>query len=532
VQVVVQLLAGLCGVGQVSTVRNLLNYAARLQLSRHPTTLDSLNLYTSLTTSHINWSLPPLSLATTLGTTIIALAPTALWVGALTPIVDFVDIKSALMIATPAYTEKTEKFWRITAWYIPKGIEPVRFEQRPQGLFTYRPIVHHFNFFLNAGSTASNANGGPALVRKSDNSNYTYYGRSYGVGSSVALLDQTMEHKYPRIARYSFEETGYTVNWICAYKQSVKGLTTKDSRTFIATSPYSNGNTSFVDLSGYAQVVASQSWSTTSTGDLSTCSAYRSAAQVKQQITIVATEAYKTINATQCNGTATPTRFLVDVDVTNRVISVAPQQSKDVEDIECTHTQSLRAMDALSALSMVSTTSYTSAIGDMIQNNIYNVLQQPRETNEPNEVKKLTLRGISETLEALADQYLSSNAAAQLMLANDTKPAAIRATTRAFRIGQSGFIYAVFVTNLAVLMLVVIEALRTRFWHGLPKLNFADVKSVIVASAFDGAELWRKAADGYSRFEGTWAGEADSRITGAIEVQLFAVQAGVGLKTM
>jgi hypothetical protein len=66
----------------------------------------------------------------------------------------------------------------------------------------------------------------------------------------------------------------------------------------------------------------------------------------------------------------------------------------------------------------------------------------------------------------------------------------------------------------------------------LPKLNFADMKSVMIAGAFDGRELWRIIMDGYSSFGGRWAGEANSRITGAIKVRLVAVQAGVGLKAM
>jgi hypothetical protein len=37
----------------------------------------------------------------------------------------------------------------------------------------------------------------------------------------------------------------------------------------------------------------------------------------------------------------------------------------------------------------------------------------------------------------------------------------------------------------------------------LPKLNFADMKSVMIAGAFDGRELWRIIMDGYSSFGGS-----------------------------
>jgi hypothetical protein len=526
VQVVVQLLAGLCGVGQVSTVRNLINYAVRLKLTRCATTLDRLNLYTSLTTAHINWSLPPLGLATLLGTTVIALAPTALWVGALTPIVDFFDIESPLIIATPAYTNKTEDLWKGTSWYTAR--DTIIVKHYPEGIFTYGPIRDHFSYFLDSGATASKADGGPPLVRKTDNSNYTYYGRSYGVGSSVGILDKPIQQRNLRMSRYSFEETGYIISWSCAYNRSTKGLTEVGNGEFFATNPQHGGENYYVDLSGDSQIVSSQSWSALPPDRKSSLKC--SSTQREQRITIVTTDAYKAFNATQCHAFSTPTRFFVDVDVTNRIMSVVPKKSTDIEDIDCTGIQSDRAMDALSALSMVSTTSYTSAIGNMLQNNLYSVLQQPRRLNETDE--QMTLRSITETLEALSDQYLSSNAGAQLMIGNDTEPAEVKVTTRAFRIGQSGFIYAVFVTNLAVLILVMMEAFRTGLWHGLPKLNFADMKSVMIAGAFDGRELWRITTDGYSSFGGRWAGEANSRITGAIKVRLVAVQEGVGLKAM
>src|SRR6266566_3046707 len=60
-QIIVQVLAGILGVAQVSTVRSLVSYYTRRTLAHRPITLDGLSLYNSIVTSQVNWSLPPCS---------------------------------------------------------------------------------------------------------------------------------------------------------------------------------------------------------------------------------------------------------------------------------------------------------------------------------------------------------------------------------------------------------------------------------------------------------------------------------------
>ena len=58
------------------------------------------------------------------------------------------------------------------------------------GKFTYGPARSRFGYFINDGSTASSIKlGAQAITLEADNSNYTYHGRSYGIGASVGIFD-------------------------------------------------------------------------------------------------------------------------------------------------------------------------------------------------------------------------------------------------------------------------------------------------------------------------------------------------------
>ncbi|KAF2830042.1 hypothetical protein CC86DRAFT_464501 [Ophiobolus disseminans] len=396
------------------------------------------------------------------------------------------------------------------------------------GVFTYGPARDRFSFFINSGTSASNIEGGSQLNRKSDNSNYTYIGRSFGVGSSVGILDHHLQEKYPHMTQYTFNEIGYNTKWTCAYNRStVARLERIDNNSFFVVNPIQGGYPVADwgwDAAQNPQITASLTWLGAMDSD-GACT--QDHPEPYKYISIVATDIYKELNATQCYVSFQPTRFLVDVDVTNRLILVAPHETEGVQIIDCTGTQAWRAYDTLSALSMVSTTSYTSSIGNMLQSNIYNVKQQAR-ANETDARK--VLRGIEESLQAITDQYLFSAAGVQLIIANNTGLATVSVHTRGFRIGQLGYIFAVLVVNFLILAVVVLGSIRTRMWRGLPKLNFADVKSVVVAGAFGGEEMWRRTRAGYADVGERWVGDTSSSITGAIKVQIVATQNGVGLE--
>jgi hypothetical protein len=263
VQLIVQVLAGLLGVAQVSCVRGMVNFSVRRALTQHAMTLDRLGLYNSLSTSQINWSLPAPALLAILITALAALAPAAVWAGALTPVSSnyFVSSTGNATVPVVAYTNRTRSDWE-AQWY---GATTV---QTDKGIFTYGAVRTRFGFFTNDGSTASSIQGGLANMKKADNTNYTYHGRSYGVGASVGILDSHLfDHR--QTVRYTFFESGYQTLWTCRYNQTSKSrlelATTQPVNIYVAqgASPITDsldGGYYVGDLSGGDQIFASKSF--------------------------------------------------------------------------------------------------------------------------------------------------------------------------------------------------------------------------------------------------------------------------------
>lgn len=63
----------------------------------------------------------------------------------------------------------------------------------------------------------------------------------------------------------------------------------------------------------------------------------------------------------------------------------------------------------------------------------------------------------------------------------------IRVTAIAF--GEIKYNIAVFAANIAVILLLLIEVIRTRGWKGLPDFDISDVRQLIVAASEGGKDL-------------------------------------------
>ncbi|RDW63777.1 hypothetical protein BP6252_11322 [Coleophoma cylindrospora] len=286
------------------------------------------------------------------------------------------------------------------------------------GMFTYAPQRERYAFFLADGSTASSLNGSSPISKKGNNSNFTYHGRSYGMGSSVGLVDMELTiHQH--IKAYRYFETGY--------------------------------NSKFTY-----------------------------------------------------------------VDVVNQTIKVGPHTTQGVENIDPSSSIAGSARDAFAGLSLISINSFISVLGNMIHDNLFNVKQQKtKETDE-----ELLLRGVVESLQALADQYFFSLSAAQLMITNDTISEPVISKIQAIYLSKDSFIYAVTAINCLVVLILLYEATRTGLWSGLLTFNFADVKSVIVGTSQGGSQIGQIVRGEYKNQGKVWSGEAIDRVAGSIPVQI------------
>ena len=97
--------------------------------------------------------------------------------------------------------------------------------------------------------------------------------------------------------------------------------------------------------------------------------------------------------------------------------------------------------------------------------------------------------GVSEALESLIDNSLAIYGAVQVVLAADIANVPARALLMAVKIGEPAYVYASFAINLLVVLVVIAEAIRTRFWNGLPLFNSLDVKSAILGASAGGTAL-------------------------------------------
>lgn len=103
--------------------------------------------------------------------------------------------------------------------------------------------------------------------------------------------------------------------------------------------------------------------------------------------------------------------------------------------------------------------------------------------------EEINLTGIENSVTAMMDDLLVAYASAQLMIANDTKTVNATVTYAAVRLGQPVYVYSVFLVNLAIILIVVLEAFRTRGWTHLTTFDYNDLSSLATASSRGGYHL-------------------------------------------
>jgi hypothetical protein len=97
----------------------------------------------------------------------------------------------------------------------------------------------------------------------------------------------------------------------------------------------------------------------------------------------------------------------------------------------------------------------------------------------------------------------------------------------ALRVGQLPYQLAVLGVNAALLLLILAEALRTRWWRGLPGFDTLDFASVVDAALFKGvaavAGAWvlqrggrREGREVFIKMEGSETGDGEGCKTGAV----------------
>ncbi|KAE9379747.1 hypothetical protein N431DRAFT_500228 [Stipitochalara longipes BDJ] len=514
-QQVVTVTASILGTIHANAIAKLINQGTRIILARQPTPLHRLKLWYVLSTVSLDWSFQGIEWPLVIGSYFaLSSGPSALWSGAIAP-VQTVTRDSQASITLPQYTGDSYRYWAQNAFY------PDSFNTSfisPKGTFTYLPILDRLGYLIVDGSSATSTNGQPQIHSKNDNSNYTYIGRSYGVGSSVGLSDEALQNT---TVRYQYTENGYNADVECIYNASsrLRLLLVQPGATkplwitpyfYLVTGsgpngPADNCTTDKVEgcggfivegLGGDQDIVAAGWWASTESGlqfdGIPNPNNYVGKTRPvlsKAFTALTAGSENQNLNHVQCTISMIPTSFNVNVDTHDRTISVIPRNESNVVDIEPTGFIADSASSVLAIMSSLDMSFKASVISSILTRNINNKISQQGLLDQTQRQDVAILQGIAESIEALIDDSLVATASAQLMIAKDSYTVHPTVYRNGLRIGEKRVVVTLVIINALIIALFLEEGLRTRNWRSLPKFDYSKVDNIIVATSLGGSAL-------------------------------------------
>jgi hypothetical protein len=551
-QIIVQIAAYVLGTLHLHVLTTLVNFLARLRLQKRPMELDKIKQWTAASSLSVDWNLPWRSWSSLCLLPIVALIPSAIWTGAITPVVTYKIVSGSIVI--PVYaSDPTGLYWNRT-W---DPFKDANITRNDKGTFSYVPSVAIQGTILNNAASATSTNGSLQGHGKNDASRFSYSGRSYGVGASAGVMNLTL--KAPGSTKeYVYFEKGYQSNVSCT-KNSSSAWTIQQGPV-LDDGTYPDMYLAIGHLPNTPNHVDSYYTLGLETNlDSKIVALLGRTANGRSVVAIAVGEApgpYTSLQNIQCEVTFTPMNFSVNVNTDELVITVTPVGPAD--DIDPTSSITgpgqgvliQETMMSLTQVSMINTDSYTSIVGDALLSEIANVAVA---TNAPLSGTAAVMTGMARAFESMIDDILSAYSSAQLMIAGSDRPKTSRTATdvsaaiNAVQIGDRKYIYTILVLNSSLILLFAAEAIRTRGWRNLPAFDSRDVKSVIIGSYIGSAGadqtmivlhavsgnprspfsrslfntftsyLTRKHADSHN-FQ--WRADPRDRLAGAIRVQL------------
>ncbi|KUJ08795.1 uncharacterized protein LY89DRAFT_658493 [Mollisia scopiformis] len=481
-QQVVTVTAGLLATIHANAITKLINHATRITLLKQPTSLHRLKWWYTLSTISLDlsvrWAEKPVVLGSWLA---LSHGLSFLWAGAIAPVPAMInDMQSSITL--PQYTGQSSRYWAQNGFY------PNQFNASlidPKGTFTYLPTWDRLGYLIVDGSSATSTDGQTQVHSKNDNSNYTYVGRSYGVGSSVGLSDEALQNT---TLKYQYTENGYHAAVDCIYNAS--------SQLRLLLAQPGCGGLIVGGIGGDQDIVAAGWWASTESGlqfdGLPNPNLYigKTRPVLSQSYTaLTAGSGNPNLNNVQCSISMVPTAFIVNVDTHNRKLSVAPQNNSNMEDIEPTGFIADSAAAVLAIMASSDTSFKTSVIGSILIRNVNNKILQQGLSDQSQLQDVATLQGIAESIETLIDDSLLATASAQLMIAKDVYTVTPSVWRNGLWIGEKSVVIALVLVNAFIIALFIEEALRTRIWRALPKFDYSKVENIMVATSLGGSAL-------------------------------------------
>ncbi|KAF7932258.1 hypothetical protein EAE99_003498 [Botrytis elliptica] len=477
VQIVVQIIAAALGLAQVAAICRLFNYATRIRLKQRAISPNLLNFWNGVSLASMRWDLRWMYLLLLLMFTLVCAIPPALWAGAITPIDSSKSRPTTVVI--PQYSNMTS----VKEWPSEIDADGPQFRTE-KGFFTYSPAMHYLGLLSQSLSTATTMDGSLRQHAKFDNSKYLYVGRSYGIGASVGLTDDEILGNTIATG-YTYQEVGYAAMTKCIYNQTSDFTLIHNGLQLFAARgrlPDSGTNTT----GEYSVYLGHSTKSLVAIGVAARNTGYN-----PRYLAIAAGSDYDYLNTTQCRTEFVPSLFNVSVALAGRNITVT-RANVSTEDIEpsgnLTHVVERQFELASNDLTGI----YQSVIGTALNFSIADY-QTYVDSSSFNDIRptdeEINLKGIENSVTAMMDDLLVAYASAQLMIANDTKTVNATVTYAAVRLGQPIYVYSVFLVNLAIILIVVLEAFRTRGWTHLTTFDYNDLSSLATASSRGGYHL-------------------------------------------
>ncbi len=537
VQIIVQILSHGFGLMQTYSLRTYYTFGRRVQAFRRPVSMEELGLWAAISSGCVDYAH---SSVWTLLSTIILVAsviPGALWAGALTPVITPQSLSYGGTVEVPTFSTSSSDFW--DSEFQVKGFSLWNRVGNCQGagLMTTCPVPTLHGSLLSTLSSATTANNTFRSHAKIDSTEWSYLGRSYGVGSSLGLsrpsyaggiVDAISYTEYGYVSRSECifnRSSAYTLTYLGQYTDTPNWFTVESANGFLPNSfddgigegggeqynVVSNLGFNYSHLAWSARAIGSRNFLSIATGLSSN---------------------YSRFNQAQCQIFFTPSAFNISANMTSNQITVAPRDSVSITSgLLPNLTVTTNVMNSINLVSRLASSSYSSTLGDALMGNLANFLAPGAELSTSPVKDEVILQSLENSLDAALDAILGAYGASQIALARDTAQVPLRTFGPATNTGDRAYIYTVLGFSSLVLLLHLVELIRTRAWSGLLVFNIFDVRCIAVALSVGGtgiAEALQSHAEledrnhHTSRGQWTWRGNANDEDLAALRIRFLS----------
>ena len=190
---------------------------------------------------------------------------------------------------------------------------------------------------------------------------------------------------------------------------------------------------------------------------------------------------YAPLDKLQCTVKFVPRRYSIAVDTTAKAMTISPLTEQPL-DIEPSGNLTMNIFYSLRSLAQISGSLGPTQLGNAVQWNaaflshlMANLTQDEYHT-----------ASLEDALTNVLKDLLVSSGQSQLIIAQDTTPALVTGTITAVRMGSNNYIFATLAIDIVLIVIALVEAVRTRKWSRMSEFDFSEPQSLIIASSAGG----------------------------------------------